>query len=119
MLPGRTVDNALRQATFPYSLLPLICFHPLFTSASSFVKVLRVWLERKTLPESIVRRHLRELESFNESSFTSAYSRRPSKNERALNDPVREMEGMLVDEYGRFDVFLLLFGLLLDGYLIS
>ncbi|KAJ8622633.1 hypothetical protein MRB53_031162 [Persea americana] len=63
------------------------------------LKVLRVWLERKTLPESIVRRHLRELESFNEVSFSSTFSRRPSKTERSLNDPIREMEGML-DEYG-------------------
>lgn len=82
------------------------------------MKVLRVWLERKTLPESIVRRHLRELESFNEVSFTSTFSRRPSKTERSLNDPIREMEGML-DEYGRCDVFHLLFQLLLDGYLFS
>ncbi|KAF8401632.1 hypothetical protein HHK36_012578 [Tetracentron sinense] len=29
----------------------------------------------------------------------SAFSRRPSRTERAINDPVREMEGML-DEYG-------------------
>ncbi|KAG1371008.1 protein HUA2-LIKE 2 [Cocos nucifera] len=64
------------------------------------LKVLRLWLERKTLPESIIRLHIRELESVNEASFTCASSRRPSRNERALNDPVREMEGMLVDEYG-------------------
>lgn len=27
--------------------------------------------------------------------------RRPSRAERAVDDPLREMEGMLVDEYGR------------------
>ena len=27
--------------------------------------------------------------------------RRPSRAERAIDDPIREMEGMLVDEYGR------------------
>nr|XP_029124106.1 protein HUA2-LIKE 2 isoform X2 [Elaeis guineensis] len=64
------------------------------------LKVLRLWLERKTLPECIIRHHIRELDSVNEASFTCASSRRPSRNERALNDPVREMEGMLVDEYG-------------------
>ena len=28
--------------------------------------------------------------------------RRPSRSERAIDDPIREMEGMLVDEYGRY-----------------
>lgn len=30
--------------------------------------------------------------------------RRPSRAERAVDDPIREMEGMLVDEYGRCDI---------------
>ncbi|CAL9055237.1 unnamed protein product [Musa banksii] len=64
------------------------------------IKVLRLWLERKTLPESIVRHHMRELGFTNELSYSSSSSRRPSRTERALNDPLREMEGMLVDEYG-------------------
>ncbi|WOL01807.1 hypothetical protein Cni_G10524 [Canna indica] len=64
------------------------------------LKVLRLWLERKTLPESIVRHHMRELDCSNELSFSSGSSRRPSRMERAINDPLREMEGMLVDEYG-------------------
>ncbi|XP_042488898.1 protein HUA2-LIKE 3-like [Macadamia integrifolia] len=64
------------------------------------MKVLRLWLERKTLPESIVRHHMRELDSIADASVTSVFARRPSRSERALNDPVREMEGMLVDEYG-------------------
>lgn len=34
-------------------------------------------------------------------SSANPYSRRSSRNERAFDDPVREMEGMLVDEYGR------------------
>ncbi|XP_058077802.1 protein HUA2-LIKE 2-like [Magnolia sinica] len=63
------------------------------------LKVLKLWLERKTFPESIVRHHMRELDS-NDGSFTSSFSRRPSRTERSLNDPIREMEGMLVDEYG-------------------
>jgi hypothetical protein len=61
---------------------------------------LKLWLERKTLPEYIIRHHIRELEVINEASFGS--SRRPSRTERALNDPLRDNEGMLVDEYGRY-----------------
>lgn len=29
------------------------------------------------------------------------YLRRRSRVERSIDDPIREMEGMLVDEYGR------------------
>ncbi|CAA6654129.1 unnamed protein product [Spirodela intermedia] len=64
------------------------------------LKVLRLWHERKILPESIVRHHIRELESTSGASFSSVSSRFPPRAERALNDPIREMEGMLVDEYG-------------------
>ena len=73
----------------------------IFYIISFWKKVSRLWLERKTLPESIVRHHIQELESVNETSLTSSYSRCPSRTERALNDPIREMEGMFVDEYGR------------------
>ncbi|CAM0873256.1 unnamed protein product [Alopecurus aequalis] len=62
------------------------------------LKVLKLWLERKTLPEYIIRHHIRELEVINEASFGSSH--RPSRTERALNDPLRDNEGMLVDEYG-------------------
>ncbi|XP_024010881.1 protein HUA2-LIKE 2 isoform X2 [Eutrema salsugineum] len=63
------------------------------------LKVLRLWLERRILPESIVRHHIRELDSH---SIVPAclYSRRSARTERSLDDPVRDMEGMLVDEYG-------------------
>lgn len=71
-----------------------------FENRRQCLKVLRVWLERKALPESVVRHHMRELEYANEAPFSSTYSRRPSRTERAIDDPVREMEGMLVDEYG-------------------
>ncbi|PIA26492.1 hypothetical protein AQUCO_09200002v1 [Aquilegia coerulea] len=63
------------------------------------LKVLKLWLERKTFPESIVRLHMRELES-TDASFTNVHTRRLLRMERALNDPIREMEGMHVDEYG-------------------
>ncbi|KAK4799477.1 hypothetical protein SAY86_024842 [Trapa natans] len=65
------------------------------------LKVLKLWLERRLLPDSILRHHIRELDVFNCPSFANPYSRRSSRNERAFDDPVREMEGMLVDEYGR------------------
>ncbi|XP_011625693.1 protein HUA2-LIKE 2 isoform X2 [Amborella trichopoda] len=64
------------------------------------LKVLRLWLERKTLPESIVRRHMQELDLSSGDPLNFSLSRRPSRTERAFNDPAREMEGMLVDEYG-------------------
>uniref|UniRef100_A0A803MX59 Uncharacterized protein n=1 Tax=Chenopodium quinoa TaxID=63459 RepID=A0A803MX59_CHEQI len=62
--------------------------------------VLRLWLERRILPESIICQHIRELDSLNCSSSTGGYSRRMSRTERSFDDPLRDMEGMLVDEYG-------------------
>lgn len=41
------------------------------------------------------------------SSSAGPYSRRSSRTERSFDDPIREMEGMLVDEYGRFVPFYL------------
>jgi hypothetical protein len=70
------------------------------TSLSFNYQVLKLWLERKMLSEYIIRHHIREIEIINEASFGS--SRRPSRAERALNDPLRDNEGMLVDEYGRY-----------------
>ncbi|XP_026453914.1 protein HUA2-LIKE 2-like [Papaver somniferum] len=63
------------------------------------LKVLKLWLERKTLPESVIRHHMQEIDSA-DAPFIGSSSRRPSRTERSLDDPVREMEGMLVDEYG-------------------
>ncbi|XP_020108019.1 protein HUA2-LIKE 3-like [Ananas comosus] len=74
--------------------------HTAWENRRQCLKVLRLWLERKTLPEYIIRHHIREIESINEASFGSASSRRPMRTERAVHDPLREMEGMLVDEYG-------------------
>lgn len=37
----------------------------------------------------------------NDDSSIGFSLRRPSRAERAVDDPIREMEGMLVDEYGR------------------
>eukprot|EP01018_Ginkgo_biloba_P025613 Gb_39860 [translate_table: standard] len=64
------------------------------------LKVLRLWNDRNILPESVIRRHMIEIESSMDDRTSAALPRRPSRAERALDDPIREMEGMLVDEYG-------------------
>lgn len=66
---------------------------------------MRVWQERRILPESLIRHHIRELDSLCNSSCFRASSRRPLRNERAFDDPIRQMEGMQVDEYGRYLLF--------------
>ncbi|WOH07477.1 hypothetical protein DCAR_0726907 [Daucus carota subsp. sativus] len=65
------------------------------------LKVLRLWFERKILPESILRRFMDDIGASNNDDISAgSFLRRPSRAERAVDDPIREMEGMLVDEYG-------------------
>ncbi|XP_075082735.1 ENHANCER OF AG-4 protein 2 isoform X2 [Nicotiana tabacum] len=64
------------------------------------LKVLRLWLERKIYPDSLLRRHMDDIGAANDDSSGGLSFRRPSRAERAIDDPIREMEGMLVDEYG-------------------
>lgn len=64
------------------------------------LKVLRLWLERKIFPESVLRRYMDDIGVSNDDMSISFSLRRPSRAERAVDDPIREMEGMLVDEYG-------------------
>ncbi|KAI4373145.1 hypothetical protein MLD38_011304 [Melastoma candidum] len=64
------------------------------------LKVLRLWLERKIFPESVLRRCMDDIGTSSNSSISAPVGRRPSRAERAVDDPLREMEGMLVDEYG-------------------
>ncbi|XVF29117.1 hypothetical protein REPUB_Repub15cG0092000 [Reevesia pubescens] len=64
------------------------------------LKVLRLWLERKIIPESILRRYMDDIGVSNDDTISGFSLRRPSRAERAIDDPIREMEGMLVDEYG-------------------
>ncbi|XP_015902104.3 ENHANCER OF AG-4 protein 2 isoform X1 [Ziziphus jujuba] len=64
------------------------------------LKVLRLWLERKILPESLLRRYMDDIGVSNDDTTAGFSLRRPSRSERAVDDPIREMEGMLVDEYG-------------------
>lgn len=66
--------------------------------------MLRLWLERRILPESIIRHHIRELNSYSRSAYAGVYSRRSLRTERSLDDPIRDMDGMHVDEYGRFEL---------------
>lgn len=41
----------------------------------------------------------------NDDGTSGSSIRRPSRAERSVDDPIREMEGMFVDEYGRLDIF--------------
>ncbi|KAI4384124.1 hypothetical protein MLD38_009890 [Melastoma candidum] len=61
------------------------------------LKVLRLWLERKIFPKSFLRSCMDDVGTSNNSTTNP---RRPSRVERAVDDPLREMEGVLVDEYG-------------------
>ncbi|KAL8513555.1 hypothetical protein ACS0TY_012867 [Phlomoides rotata] len=63
------------------------------------LKVLRVWLHRKILPETIIRRQIRDLDILL-GLHVAGGSRRACRFERPFDDPIRGMEGMLVDEYG-------------------
>ncbi|XP_018512360.1 ENHANCER OF AG-4 protein 2 isoform X2 [Brassica rapa] len=64
------------------------------------LKVLRLWLDRKIFPESVLRRYIDDIGNSSDDATVGLSIRRPSRSERAVNDPIREMEGMLVDEYG-------------------
>jgi hypothetical protein len=69
------------------------------------LKVLKLWLERGILPEKTLRHFITEIEAHNDGErYSAGSSRRPSRSERAVDDPLREMEGMFVDEYGRYDL---------------
>uniref|UniRef100_A0A2P2MEN0 ENHANCER OF AG-4 protein 2 n=1 Tax=Rhizophora mucronata TaxID=61149 RepID=A0A2P2MEN0_RHIMU len=66
------------------------------------LKVLRLWLERKILPESLLKHYIDDVGVSNEDTSDGLSFRPPSRAKRAVDDPIREMEGMLVDEYGSF-----------------
>ncbi|KAL6187229.1 hypothetical protein ACLB2K_043344 [Fragaria x ananassa] len=63
-------------------------------------KVLRLWLERKIFPQGVLRRYMDDIGVSNDDTTAGFSLRRPSRSERAIDDPIREMEGMFVDEYG-------------------
>lgn len=70
------------------------------------LKVLRLWLQRKIMPEEVLRRYMNDIEGPNDNTNTGFLLRRPSKAERSVDDPIREMEDMLVDEYGSNTTFI-------------
>ncbi|KAK1372948.1 Glutathione peroxidase [Heracleum sosnowskyi] len=53
------------------------------------LKVLRLWQERRVLPESVIHRHIQDLDS----------ACNPASVEQVFDDPLREVQGM-VDDYG-------------------
>ncbi|KAL5159967.1 ENHANCER OF AG-4 protein 2 [Glycine soja] len=63
-------------------------------------KVLRLWVERKIFPETVLRRYMDDIEVSNDDMTVSFSLKHPSRAEGSLDDPIREMEGMLVDLYG-------------------
>ncbi|XP_078445831.1 ENHANCER OF AG-4 protein 2-like [Wolffia australiana] len=64
------------------------------------LKVLKLWLERKIFPESVIRPIIDGIEVPIDDSSSGLYLRRRARTERSIDDPIREMDGMLVDEYG-------------------
>ncbi|KAL0736316.1 hypothetical protein Bca4012_012526 [Brassica carinata] len=68
-------------------------------------KVLRLWLERNIFPDSLLRRYIGDISTSGGDATAGFTLRRPSKSERSVDDPIREMEGMLVDEYGSYASF--------------
>ena len=66
------------------------------------MQVLKIWIDRQIMEEKVLRGYVNELESQTTDDRASGVSlRRPGRFERAVDDPIREMEGMCVDEYGR------------------
>lgn len=59
----------------------------------------------------------------NDNMTAGFFLRRPSRADRAVDDPIREIEGILVNEYGRCVIFLFLpffsFSLFLSFLLIG
>ncbi|KAL3613768.1 RPR [Castilleja foliolosa] len=68
-------------------------------------KVLRLWLERKILPESVLRRYMDGIGVAKDETSVGVSHRRPSRAERSIDDPIRDMEGMFLDEYGSMAKF--------------
>lgn len=54
------------------------------------------------MPENLLRRYIDDIEVPNDDVNAGIFLNRPSRAERSIDDPIREIEGMLVDEYGRY-----------------
>ncbi|GAB2223337.1 hypothetical protein Droror1_Dr00017478 [Drosera rotundifolia] len=64
------------------------------------LKVLRLWAERKILPESVLRRFMDDIGASIDDANIGISSRRPSRSERGVDDPLRDLESDQFDEYG-------------------
>ncbi|KAL9256470.1 HUA2-LIKE 1-like protein [Drosera capensis] len=64
------------------------------------LKVLRLWLERKIFPESVLRRFMDDIEATGGDTKSVYSSRRPSRSERGVDDLLREIGTIQFDEYG-------------------
>ncbi|XP_047323805.1 ENHANCER OF AG-4 protein 2 [Impatiens glandulifera] len=64
------------------------------------LKVLKLWIERKIFPESLLQRYIDDVGGLTDYSCAGLLIKRPSLCERSVDDPIRDMEGMLIDEYG-------------------
>ncbi|KAJ4778324.1 Hepatoma-derived growth factor-related 2 [Rhynchospora pubera] len=64
------------------------------------LKVLRLWMERKIMPEPLLKKCIADLKK-DDPVVDFSSMRRPTRAERSIDDPIRDMEdGFLVDEYG-------------------
>eukprot|EP00850_Spirogloea_muscicola_P022718 SM000308S11828 [mRNA] locus=s308:110278:121450:- [translate_table: standard] len=63
------------------------------------LRVLTLWLERNTLPDAVLKHFIKEIEAHN-AAAANELPRRVARAERALDDPLRELSGLGVDEYG-------------------
>ncbi|KAJ0963936.1 hypothetical protein J5N97_029058 [Dioscorea zingiberensis] len=57
------------------------------------LKVLRLWVKRKIMPEAVLHQYMHDLEAPKNERNSGLFL-------RSVDDPIREMEGALVDEYG-------------------
>lgn len=71
--------------------------------------MLRLWLERKIFPDSLLRRYIGDISTSGGDATAGFTLRRPSRSERSVDDPIREMEGMHVDEYGRYTNYIYIY----------
>ncbi|XP_020598452.1 ENHANCER OF AG-4 protein 2-like [Phalaenopsis equestris] len=70
------------------------------------LKVLTLWRERRILPEYILRHYMDEIEFRNDGLNSEFSSRIPSCAEQCVDDPIREVESLHVDQYGSNAAFL-------------
>ncbi|XP_078448547.1 tudor/PWWP/MBT domain-containing protein isoform X2 [Wolffia australiana] len=69
------------------------------------LKVLKLWLERNIFPESVLRPLMDGIKASYDGQEVHLVLRPPSRADRPIDDPIRDMEGILVDEYGSNDTF--------------